>query len=104
MGDIIGHAGIILGERGLWVVIINKVLIRFWVLIFGRFVLGVPRSSSFVFGYFVIGVLFLILVPQASFLGVLFLDPCFWRFILVPEVVGRYAADSGWRVVASWVF
>jgi hypothetical protein len=35
----------------LWVVIINKVLTRFWVLVFGRFVPD-PRSSALVFGRF----------------------------------------------------
>jgi hypothetical protein len=45
--------------RGLWVVIINKVLTRFWVLVFGRFVLGAPDPRSW------------ILAPQVSFLGVL---------------------------------
>jgi hypothetical protein len=59
-GRATGHAiGYNTGSGALWVTIINKVLTRFWILVFGRFVLGAPGPRS------------LILVPQASFLGVL---------------------------------
>jgi hypothetical protein len=43
------------------------------------------------FGRFVLGVLFLALVLGVLVPGVF----RSWRFILVPGVVGRYAADSG---------
>jgi hypothetical protein len=53
--------GIILGA-GLMVIIINKVLTRFWVLVFGRFVLGAPDPcfSGLVLGYF-LGFLIIVL-------------------------------------------
>jgi hypothetical protein len=68
----------------LWVVklvIINKVLTRFWVLVFGRLVLGAPdpRSLALVFGRF---------VPDLLAPGVLssFLK---WSAAALPTVAGE---------------
>jgi hypothetical protein len=78
---------------------------------FWAFVLGTPdpRSSGLVFGRLVLGArswALLILVPPGLVPGVLVPGISrSWRFILVPGVVGRYAADSGLLVVvADWVF
>jgi hypothetical protein len=61
---------------------------RSWILVFERFV---PWGS--VLGCFVFGSSFLNSRFWAFlFLSVLFLDPLFW--VLVPDAVGRYAADT----------